>query len=141
MKLDDEIEGDLRDRTKELIDQEVLETESSKPRMKHKSGEKDEKIEREAFSQTGASWNAEQIEFLVRQRTSMDNEELREFLAGEHDARKELRAWDPFTRTEEKYLMQNLQTQSIEDIAENINRDPKQVELQIKIMGLEEFIE
>ena len=140
MELDDEIEDDLRNRTKEIIDNEVLE-EDEKPGMKHKSGEMDEKIEREAFSETGASLNPEQIEFLVRQRTSMDNEELEEFLAGNHDARKELRSWEPFSRTEEKYMMQNLQTESIEEIAQSIDRKPEQVELQIKIMGLDHLKE
>lgn len=141
MDLDDGIEDDLRERTREMIDHEVLGEENAKPSMKHKSGEMDEKIEREALSETGASWNPEQIEFLVRQRTSMDNEELQEFLAGDHDARKELRSWEPFTRTEEKFLMQNLQTESIEEIAASIDRKPEQVELQIKIMGLDHLIE
>jgi hypothetical protein len=141
MDLDEEVEQDLRERTQEMIDHDVLENESSGLEMKHKSGEKDEEIERKASSKTGANWNPEEIEFLARQKTGMDNEELQEFLAGNHEVREDIRNWEPFSRTEEKYLMQNIQTQELEDIAEHLDRDPQQVEIQLKIMGLDHLKE
>jgi Fe-S cluster biosynthesis and repair protein YggX len=141
MELDEEVEQDLRERTEEMIEHDVLETEDSGLDMKHKSGEMDEEVERKASSKTGASWNAEEIEFLARQKTGMDNEELREFLAGNHEVREDIRNWEPFSRTEEKYLMQNIQGQDVEEVAEHLDRDPQQVEIQLKIMGLDHLQE
>ncbi|MFB6241415.1 MAG: hypothetical protein ABEJ36_01260 [Candidatus Nanosalina sp.] len=141
MELDEEVEQDLRERAEEMIEHDVLETDDSGLEMKQKSGEMDEEIERKATSKTGASWNPNEIEFLVRQKTGMDNEELQEFLAGNHEVREDIRNWEPFSRAEEKYLMQNIQTQDVDDIAEHLDRDPQQVEVQLKIMGLDHLKE
>lgn len=136
MNLEDEVEDELRQKTVEALENDVLDS-GGKPEMKHKSNTQEEKLERQAFSETGASMTPEQVEFLVRQRTSMDNEELRKFLAGEHEVQDELRSWEQFSRTEEKFLLQNVQSQDVEEIAASLDRSPQQVELQMKIMGLD----
>jgi hypothetical protein len=141
MELDEEVEQDLRERTEEMIEHDVLDTEDSGIGMKHKSNEFDEDLERKASSETGASWKPEEIEFLARQRTGMNNEELQEFLAGEHNVREEMRNWEPFSRMEERYLMQNIRNQDVKDVAEHLDRDPQQVEIQLKIMGLDHLKE
>lgn len=140
MNLNEEVEQDLREKTEDILENDVLES-NSKPEMKNKSGPQDEKIERQAFSETGASMTPEEVEFLARQRTNMDNEELRNFLAGEHEVQDELRSWEPFSRTEEKFLLQNVQTQSVEEIAESMNKDPEKVEIQLQMMGLDQHME
>jgi hypothetical protein len=140
MNFDEDVEEGLRERTQEMIEEEFLDDgmeDEIGMEMKHKSGPRDEKIERDAFSKTGANPSPEEIEFLVRQRTSMDNEELEKFLSGDHEARKKLGAWEPFTATEEKFLLQNIQSQNLEELADHLNRDPEQLELQLKIMGLD----
>lgn len=136
MNLEDEVEDELRQKTVEALENDVLDS-GGKPEMKHKSNTQEEKLERQAFSETGASMTPEQVEFLVRQRISMDNEELRKFLAGEHEVQDELRSWEQFSRTEEKFLLQNVQSQDVEEIAASLDRSPQQVELQMKIMGLD----
>lgn len=135
MDLDDEVEESLRKQTREAIETDVIETDST-PEMKHKSGPEDEKIERQAFSKTGASMTPQQVEYLVQEKTSMDNEELESFLAGEHEASKQLESWNNFSRTEEKFVMQNFQTSSPEEIAQRLDRSEEEVELKLKIMGL-----
>ena len=137
MNLEEEVEDELRQKTVEALENDVLDS-GGKPEMKHKSNTQEEKLEKQAFSETGASMTPEQVEFLVRQRTSMDNEELEKFLAGEHELQDEFRNWEPFSRTEEKFLLQNIQSQDVEEIAASLDRSPQQVELQMKIMGLDD---
>lgn len=140
MDIEEEVEKELKHATEKAVEEDILERDG-KPEMPQKTGAEDEKIERQAFSETGASMTPQQIEFLVRQRTSMDNEELRKFLAGEHEVLEEGRNWKPFSRTEEKFLLQNAQQKNLQEIAESIDRDPEEVELQLKIMGLENVME
>lgn len=140
MNIEDEVEEELKQVTEQVIEEDVLEREEA-PEMNHKANAQEEKIERQAFSKTGANMTPQQLEFMVRQRTSMDNEELQKFLAGEHEVQEEFRNWKPFSRTEEKFLLQNAQNSDVEEIAESIDRDPKEVELQLKIMGLENQLE
>lgn len=140
MDIEEEVEEELKQVTEQVIEEDVLDRDET-PEMKHKSNSQEEKIERQAFSETGASMNPQQLEFLVRQRTSMDNEELQKFLSGEHEVQEDLRNWKPFSRTEEKFLLQNAQNNDLEEIADSIDRDPKEIELQLKIMGLENQLE
>jgi len=136
MNIEDEVEEELRQVTEKVVEDDLLDSEG-KPEMKHKSNSKEEEIERKAFSETGANMNPQQLEFLVSQRTGMDNEELRKFLSGEHEVHEKNRSWEPFSMTEEKFLLQNIQTSDVDEIAAQIDRDPEEVEMQIKIMGLE----
>lgn len=135
MNLDDEVEESLRKQTREAIETDVIETDST-PEMKHKSGPEDEKIERQSFSKTGASMTPQQVEYLVQEKTSMDNEELEKFLSGEHEASRQLENWNDFSRTEEKFVMQNFQTSGVEEIAQRLDRSKEEVEIKLKIMGL-----
>lgn len=134
MDLDEEVEESLRKRTQEAIETDVLE--KSEPGMKHKKNEQEEKIERQAFSKTGASMTPQQVEYLVQEKTDMDNEELEKFLAGEHEASETLKNWNDYSRTEEKFMIQNYQTSSPEEIAERLDRPQEEVEVKLKLMGL-----
>ena len=136
MNIEDEVEEELKQVTEKVVEDDLLDSEG-KPEMKHKSSAKEEEIERKAFSKTGASMDPQQLEFLVRQRTGMSNDELEKFLSGEHEVHEKNRSWKPFSMTEEKFLLQNIQTSDVDEIAAQIDRDPEEVEMQIKIMGLE----
>lgn len=140
MSIEDEVEEELKQVTEQIIEEDVLERDEL-PEMNHKANAQEEKIERQAFSETGTSMTPQQLEFLVRQRTSMDNEELQRFLAGEHEVLEDSRNWKPFSRTEEKFLLQNAQNSDIEGIAASLDRDPGEVRLQLKIMGMDNLLE
>ena len=137
MGIEEEVEDELKQVTEDVVENDLLESDR-KPEMKHKSNAQEEKLERQAFSETGASMSPQQIEFLARQRTSMDNEELQKFLSGEHEVHEKDRNWKPFSRTEEKFLLQNIQSADVDEIASRLDRDPEEVEMQVKIMGLED---
>lgn len=137
MSIEEEVEDQLKQVTEDVVENDLLESDRQ-PEMKHESNAQEEKIERQAFSETGASMSPQQIEFLVRQKTSMDNDELEEFLSGEHRVHEKDRSWKPFSMTEEKFLLQNIQGSDIDEIAAQIDRDPEEVKMQVKIMGLED---
>lgn len=134
MDFDEELEESLLDRTREAIENDVMESEG--PGLKHKSNEQEEKIERQAFSKTGASISPQQMEYLVSQKTDMDNEELEKFLAGEDEASRLLGDWNNFSRTEEKFMIQSFQSMGPEEIAQKLDRSEKEVEVKLKMMGL-----
>ena len=134
MDLDDEVEESLRQKTRQVIETDVLE--ESEPRLKHKSNEQEEKIERQAFSKTGASMSPQQMEYLVSQKTEMDNEELEKFLAGEDEASRVLGDWNNFSRTEEKFMIQSFQSMGPKEIADRLDRSEKEVEVKLTMMGL-----
>jgi|GEM_PF-1202864 hypothetical protein len=140
MSIDEEIQDELKQITEDVVESNLVETEG-KVEMPAKSGEMDEKVEREAFSESGASMSPQQVEFLVRQRTDMDNEELQKFLSGKHESLNDDRSWKPFSRTEEKFLLQNARNQEVDEIANSLDRDPEEVEMQLKIMGLDDLRE
>ncbi|NMJ76821.1 hypothetical protein GLU64_00190 [Nanohaloarchaea archaeon] len=140
MDIQDDVEEELKRTTGEALEDDILDS-SRGPEMPAKSGEMDEKVEREALSKTGASMSPQQVEFLVRQRTDMDNEELQKFLSGKHESLKDDRTWKPFSRTEEKFLLQNANNQEVDEIANSLDRDPEEVEMQLKIMGLDDLRE
>ena len=134
MDLDEEIEESLRERTRQVIETDVLE--ENEPGLNHKSNEQEEKIERQAFSKTGASMSPQQMEYLVSQKTDMDNEELEKFLAGEDEASRVLGDWNNFSRTEEKFMIQSFQSMGPKEIAQKLDRSEKEVEVKLKMMGL-----
>lgn len=134
MNIEEEVESDLKKATEQAIEEEVVETETLE--MKHKSNKQEEKIERQAFSKTGASISPQQMEYLVSQKTEMDNEELEKFLAGEDEASRVLGDWNNFSRTEEKFMIQSFQSMGPEEIADRLDRSEKEVEVKLKMMGL-----
>lgn len=135
MDIEDGVNEDLKNATREALEDDILDS-SREPEMPVKNGDKDEKIERQALSKTEGSLSPQQLEFLVRQRTDMSNDELQKFLAGEHEVLEDERDWKPFSRTEERFLLQNADASSVEEIAKSIDRDPEEVKLQLRIMGL-----
>lgn len=139
MNLDQEdLEQELTDQAQRLLESELT---GKKKDRKVSEGFKtknkqDEKLKRNADSKTSGYWSKDETEFITKNRTKLDNEELQEFLAGEHNVNKE-RKWDQFSRTEEKFMRSNIQTTDKEQIAERLDRDEEEIEIQLKIMGLD----
>jgi tRNA U54 and U55 pseudouridine synthase Pus10 len=118
----EEVKDELVDKAKKVLDDE----------MTHR-----EKMEKKALdsedSKEEGEWNKQEIEFLKNNRTEMSNEELEEFFLEE----KFETDWKPFSRTEERYILESFGTTETEQIAEALNRDVEQLEKKIKMMGLD----
>ncbi len=118
----EEIKDDLVDKAKKVLDEQ----------MTHR-----EKMEEKALTNKDSSkegeWKKEEIDFLKNNRTEMSNEELEDFFLEE----KFETDWKPFSRTEERYILESFGTTETEQIAEALNRDVEQIEKKIKMMGLD----
>jgi len=120
----EEIKDELVDEAKRVLDEQ----------MTHK-----EKMEKKALNKNEAGndteWSKGEIEFLKNNRTELSNEELEEFMLGdEFDTSAD---WKPFSRTEERYILESFGTTDVENIASGLNREVEQVEKKIRMMGLD----
>ena len=120
----EEIKDELVDEAKRVLDEQ----------MTHK-----EKMEKKALNENEAGndteWSKGEIEFLKNNRTELSNEELEEFMLGdEFDTSAD---WKPFSRTEERYILESFGTTDVENIASGLNREVEQVEKKIRMMGLD----
>ncbi len=120
----EEIKDELVDEAKKVLDEQ----------MTHK-----EKMEKKALNENepgnDTEWSKGEIEFLKNNRTELSNEELEEVMLGdEFDTSAD---WKPFSRTEERYILESLGTTDVEQIASGLNREVEQVEKKIKMMGLD----
>ncbi|MFB6204351.1 MAG: hypothetical protein ABEJ75_01765, partial [Candidatus Nanohaloarchaea archaeon] len=95
-----------------------------------------DKAERDSTSEISGPWDPEEVEFLVNNRTEMDNDEMEDFLRG--DTELQQREWSPFSRSEERFILQHHQSSSPGEIAESLDREERAVELQMMLMGLKE---
>ncbi|QKQ98549.1 hypothetical protein GKQ38_03415 [Candidatus Nanohaloarchaea archaeon] len=127
---EENFEDQLVDSTRDMLKEEFGGSEGFEL---DKSNEFDEKLESEANSKN-TNWSSEELEFLAQNRTSMDNEEMEEFLKGEKDFQREDHG--SFSSTEEKFILQNYQAKTVDEIAEELDRSPRAVEMQLRIMGL-----
>ena len=124
----EEIKDELVDEAKKVLDQQ----------MTHK-----EKMEKKALNENeprnNQDWSKGEIEFLKNNRTELSNEELEEVMLGdEFDTSAD---WKPFSRTEERYILESFGTTDIEQIASGLNREVEQVEKKIRMMGLDVDVE
>ncbi len=120
----EEIKDELVDEAKRVLDEQ----------MTHK-----EKMEKKALNKNEAGnyteWSKGEIEFLKNNRTELSNEELEEFMLGDEvDTSAD---WKPFSRTEERYILESFGTTDVENIASGLNREVEQVEKKIRMMGLD----
>ena len=124
----EEIKDELVDEAKKVLDQQ----------MTHK-----EKMEKKALNENepgnDQEWSKGEIEYLKNNRTELSNEELEEVMLGdEFDTSAD---WKPFSRTEERYILESFGTTDIEQIASGLNREVEQVEKKIRMMGLDVDVE
>lgn len=133
----------LLDRTKKLLKQELESSadfdSGQKPEMKKKRNELDEKAEQESTSKIPYTFDPQEIEFLAKNRKSMSNEEMEEFLRKDsevHEKLEEIDEWSGFSRWEERFMVQNASAKSPEEIAEQMDREQEEVELKMQMLGL-----
>lgn len=133
----------LLDRTKKLLKQELESSadfdSGQKPEMKKKRNELDEKAEQESTSKIPYTFDPQEIEFLAKNRKSMSNEEMEEFLRKDsevHEKLEEIDEWNGFSRWEERFMVQNASAKSPEEIAEQMDREQEEVELKMQMLGL-----
>ena len=76
----------------------------------------------------------DEVEYLLNNRKGMDNEDMEEFLNRDKDFQRE--DFGSFSNTEEKFILQNYQAKTVDEIADQIDRSPRAVEMQLRVMGL-----
>ena len=119
----DDIKEELVDEAKRVLDEQMTHKEKMEKKAVEDSKRKD-----------GRPWTEQEIEYLKNNRKEMSNEELKEFMKGNEYSDED---WKPFSRTEERYIIQSIGTTEVEEIASGLNRDVERVEKKIKMMGLE----
>ena len=84
-------------------------------------------------------WQEEEISYLLDKRKEMGNDELEEFFQGNSELHE--MDFNPFSRTEEKLIIQNYQAKTPEELAEMLEREERVVKLKLNLMGLDQNIE
>lgn len=142
-EMDDEARKEfLVDRAKEAIENQ-LESEDGpfdeerpqRPELKKKRNSLDEKVEEKASRKTSGEWSMEEIEFLKNNRSEMSNDEMEDFMNKESEFHEV--DWEPFSRSQERYLIQAYQTSDLEELAEQMDRTEKVLSLKLRMMGLQ----
>lgn len=118
------MKDELVEEAKRVIDEQMTHREKLEKASMEKPDER-----------SNPEWSEQEVEFLKNNRNSMSNEELEEFMKGEKDFQQD--DWAPFSRTEERYIIQSYGTTSTEKIAEGLDRDVEQLKKKIRMMGLE----
>ncbi|MFB6190626.1 MAG: hypothetical protein ABEJ91_03575 [Candidatus Nanohaloarchaea archaeon] len=142
MMEDEEYEDYLVDKAKEILNEEIVESDEEDmeaPEMKNKRNQMDEKAEKDSTSRIPFSWDPQEIEHLTRNRTKMSNEEMKEFFERDSDFQEKMEKideWKGFSRWEERLMVQQHSVKSVEEIAEELERDRREIELKMHMMGL-----
>lgn len=136
-----EYEDYLVDKAKELLN-ENLESPGEvddKPEMKHKRNKMDEKAEKDSTSKIPFSWDPREIQHLEKNRKKMSNKELKKFLQKDSELHEDLEKfgeWNGFSRWEERFIVQNYQNMTPEEISDQMERQEKEIRLKMRMMGL-----
>lgn len=120
----------LQERVKDMIEEQL----DSEWAQDVKERRQEDEKEQRAKTKMPGPWSREEVEFLANNRRNMDNDELEEFLRGESEIQK--KEWSPFSRSEERFILQNHTSSSPDEIAESLDRSVKAVEMQMRLMGL-----
>ena len=115
------------DEAKRVLDEQMTHKEKMEQKAVEDSKRKD-----------GRPWTEQEMEYLKNNRKEMSNEELKEFMKGNEYSDED---WKPFSRTEERYIIQSIGTTDVEEIASGLNREVERVEKKIRMMGLEVPVE
>lgn len=142
-EMDDEARKEfLVDRAKEAIENQLESEEGpfdeerpQRPELNKKRNILDEKVEDKASRKTSGEWSMEEIEFLKNNRSEMSNEELENFMNKDSEFHKV--DWEPFSRSQERYIIQAYRTSDLEELSEQLDRDENVLRLKMRMMGLE----
>lgn len=142
MKDQEEYDDYLVDKAKELLRESVSDAKEKKvekPEMKQKRNKMDEMAEKRSTSKIPFSWDPQEVKHLANNRKSMSNEELEEFFQRDselHEKMDGLDEWKDFTRWEERFVIQNYQAMSVSEIADQLGRDEKIVDIKMRMLGV-----
>lgn len=142
MMEDEEYEDYLVDKAKEILDEQIVESDEEEmeaPEMRKKRNRMDEKVEKDSTSRIPFSWDPQEIEHLTRNRTKMSNKDMKEFFERDsefHEKMEEIDEWKGFSRWEERLMVQQHSVKSVEEIADELDRNMREVELKMHMMGL-----
>lgn len=143
MKDQEEYEDYLVDKAKELLNQEVSGAEGREVPNPGKE-RRDHRDKEMKNSDIPMAFDPQETEFLARNRKSMSNEELKEFLEQESELQRKLQEidnWKGFSRWEERIMVQKHTSQGAEVIAEELDRDENEVRLKMRMLGLKVDLE
>ena len=143
MKDQEEYEDYLVDKAKELLNQEVSGADGREvpDPGKERSDHRDEEMKN---SDIPMAFDPQETEFLAKNRKSMSNDEMKEFLEQESELQKKLQEiddWKGFSRWEERIMVQKHASQDAEAIAEELERDESEVRLKMRMLGLKVDLE
>lgn len=133
---EEEYEDYLVDKAKDLLKEQTsdLEEVPEADKEKHLTDDMKEKEN----SKIPFSWDPREIEHLARNRKSMTNKDLEEFMESDskiHEEMEEIDEWKGFSRWEERLIIQRHGQDTVEEIASEIQRDEREVKLKMRIMG------
>lgn len=120
----EDLDDNLADEAKRVVDEQMTHRE----KLEEASIESSDEINRPGLDE-------QEVEFLKNNRKRMSNDELEKFMKGDKSFQRE--GWKKFSRTEEKYILQNYSMKEIEDIAADLDREVEDVKQKIMMMGLE----
>ncbi len=155
---EDEYEDYLVDKAKELLNEqlsEVGEEGVEKPEMKtpedsskssgsrsswnfKKRNKMDERAEKDSTSKIPFTWDPQEVEHLTKNRHHLDNEEMKKFLEKDTEFQEKLQEideWHGFSRWEERFLVQNPETDP-EELADELGRETDEVEIKMHMLGI-----
>lgn len=143
MKDEEEYEDYLVDKAKELLNQEVSGADGREvpDPTKERNDHRDEELK---DSDIPMAFDPQETEFLARNRKSMSNDELKEFLEQESELQEKLQEidnWKGFSRWEERLMVQQHTSKNAEAIAEELDRDENEVRIKMRMLGLKVDLE
>lgn len=130
-------EEDMQNSVEDMVE-EITQSGKSSPENPREKFAEQVKEEDDVSSKVPRNWNAVELDFLLNNRTSLGNRELEEFLREDSDLHQKMEELSDFSPTEQRFLLENCQTMTKEQLSERLDRDEEIIELKMQIMGLEE---
>lgn len=130
-------EEDIQSSVEDMVDDITQSGNSTTENPREKFAEQ-AKDEGDVGSKIPRSWNPVELDFLLNNRTSLGNRELEEFLREDSELHQKMEELSDFSATEQRFLLENCQAMTKEQLADRLDRDEEIVELKMQIMGLEE---
>lgn len=144
MKDQEEYDDYLVDKAKELLNEEVSGADGKEvpdPAKERRTDHRDDEMKN---SDIPMAFDPQETEFLAKNRKSMSNDELKDFLEQESELQEKLQEidnWKGFSRWEERIMVQKHTSQDAEAIAEELDRDEVEVRLKMRMLGLKVDLE
>ncbi|WEL19393.1 hypothetical protein [Candidatus Nanohalococcus occultus] len=132
---DEEFKDYLADKAKEILNEQTSDV-GKAPEKKEKL---ESRAEKESESKIPFAWDPREVEHLAKNRKSMTNKELENFMDKDselHEKMEEIDEWTGFARWEERFLLQNVDKE-IEDLAEEMDRSKPEIEAKKIMMGIQ----